>query len=83
MPDVLPIEINGYCVVWVSVESCATKTWWRELVEPLDTRTNPLSELIWFSVNVAIVDAAETLWNLDSNFAVFSVPSNCPDHLNL
>ena len=33
--------------------------------------------------NVAIVDAADTLENLDSKIEVLSVPSSCPINLNL
>ena len=83
IPDVLPIDKNGYWTVCESVESWATKTWWRALVEPLDTLTNPFKVEISFSKNVAIVDAVETFENLDSNLVVFSVPSSWPSNLNL
>ena len=62
----LPIDKNGYWVTLQSVESCATKTWWRELVVPLETLTNPFRDEIRALENVAIVDAADTLENLDS-----------------
>ena len=66
IPDVLPIDRNGYWVTWQSVESCATKTWCRELVEPLETLTNPFRDEIRALEKVAMVDAADTLENLDS-----------------
>ena len=34
-------------------------------------------------MNDAIVDDVETFEKLDSNLTVLSVPSNCPDNLNL
>ena len=83
IPDVLPIDKNGYWTVWESVESWATKTWWRALVDPLETLTNPLSVEILFSKNVAIVDDVDTFEKFDSNLTVFSVSSNWPEFLNL
>ena len=47
----LPIDKNGYWTECESVESCATKTWWRALVDPLETLTNPFSVEILFSKN--------------------------------
>ena len=79
----LPIDKNGYWTECESVESCATNTWWRALVDPLETLTNPLSVEILFSKNVAIVDAVDTFEKFDSNLTVFSVPSNWPKFLNL
>ena len=79
----LPIDKNGYWVIWLSFELCATKTWWRELVEPLETLTIPFRVEIWPSKNVAMVDADETLEKFDSNLVVLSVPSNWPGNANL
>ena len=83
IPDVLPIDKNGYWVIWESVESWATRTWWRALVEPLDTLTKPFKDDIWFSVNDAIVDDVETFEKFDSNLTVLSVPSSWPGNWNL
>ena len=79
----LPIDKNGYCTVWASVESWATNTWCSELVDPLETLTKPFNDEIWFSVNDAIVDDVDTLEKLDSNTLVLSVPSSWPGNLNL
>ena len=60
MPDVLPIDKNGYWVVWVSVSLCATNTWCNALVEPLETLTILLKLEISSCKNVDIVVAADT-----------------------
>ena len=83
IPEVLPIDMNGYWTLCESVESWATKTWCKALVEPLETLTNPFKVEISFSKNVAIVDATDTFEKLDSNLVVFSVPSSWPVNLNL
>ena len=60
MPDVLPIDKKGYCVICASVSLWTTKTWCRALVDPLDTRTMLLKLEISSCKNVDIVVAVET-----------------------
>ena len=61
IPEVLPIERNGYCVLCVSVSLCATKIWCSALVDPLETLTILFKLDISSCKKVAIVAAADTL----------------------
>ena len=61
IPDVLPIDKKGYCVVNVSDSSCTTITWCKALVEPLDTLTILLKLDTSSCMNEDTVVAAETL----------------------
>ena len=57
----LPIDKNGYCVIWESVSLWTTKTWCKALVEPLETLTILFKLEISSCKNVEIVVAADTL----------------------
>ena len=83
IPDVLPIDKNGYWVVNVSVSSCTTKTWCNALVEPLDTLTILLKLDTSSYKNEDTVVATDTFAKFDSNLTVLSEPSICPEDLNL
>ena len=61
IPDVLPIDKKGYCVVNVSDSSCTTITWCKALVEPLDTLTILLKLDTSSCINDDTVVAVETL----------------------
>ena len=83
IPDVLPIDKNGYWVVNVSVSSCTTKTWWSALVDPLDTLTILLKLDTSSCKNEDTVVAVDTFEKFDSNLTVLSEPSIWPEDLNL
>ena len=83
IPDVLPIDKKGYCVICASVSLFTTNTWCRALVEPLETLTMLLKLDISSCRKDDTVVAADTLAKFDSNLKVLSEPSIWPTDLNL
>ena len=83
IPESVPIDINGYCVMKISSPSCAIKTWCRALVFPIETLTILLTVVSLEVVNPAITAVEAILTKLDSNLAEFSDPFGCACDLNL
>ena len=83
IPDVLPIDRYGNCVICVDVSSWVTTTLWRELVSPADTLTKLLIVLTVSEENPTIVEAELTLLKSASKMSDLSDPATWSASLNL
>ena len=87
IPDVVPIETNGYCSKCESSPSNISNVWWIALVPPNDTLIILLTPVI-IDVSIPtpwpyVIPELELviLKNLDSYFKLLSVPAVWPEVL--
>ena len=83
IPDVAPMDTNGYCVTDTSIPSETNNTWCNAEVWPYETLTVDLSDEILLESTTTTSTFEDDLTYSDAYTAVCSNPSGWPEYLNL